>query len=92
MPLTVYTGLCAPIMKYQGESNVAPAFAHRITVIAESSSQAMRMMAGYFKTMTYPVAIEGAGMEQPKFDGMEVYAFETGQVDGTEDGRNVVLR
>lgn len=92
MPLTVYTGLCAPIMKYKGDSNVAPAFAKRLCVVAENSSQALRLMAGYFKTFDYPAAIEGEGLAQPSFDGMEVFEFASGLRTGDDDGRTVVIR
>jgi hypothetical protein len=86
--LTVYTGLCAPVVKFKGQTDVAPGFAKQLVVVADSSSAALKKMANYFRTFAYPaVGDEGT----PEFSGMEIFQFAAGHRDGDDDGRTVVL-
>lgn len=93
MALSVYTGVCAPIVKFDGSVDVAPGFAKRIVVVADSSSQALKKMANYFRTFKFPpISTEGEGEKlTPTYEGMEVFTFEVSHTDGAEDGRVVVL-
>jgi hypothetical protein len=90
MPLTVYTGLCAPIVKFKGATDVAPGFAKRIVVVADSSSAALKRMANFFRTYEFPPVPDEN--DKPEFAGMEVFGFERGATDGDEGGQVVVLQ